>query len=131
MFDRLEIRVLPPNHRHGAQLRFRVNGEDLVEPAVGPEGYGPHAATMFPVDGPGPLRATEQPRRVELGQPECTGGCCGYLSAVVQRIDGVVMWSGWELPADATRPLEYTFEADQYETELARIEADPWWRAQA
>ncbi|MFH8384530.1 hypothetical protein ACH4E7_26910 [Kitasatospora sp. NPDC018058] len=26
--------------------------------------------------------------------------------------------------------LEFTFEAERYEAELARIEADPWWRPQ-
>ncbi|MET8629358.1 hypothetical protein ABZW30_37445 [Kitasatospora sp. NPDC004669] len=49
---------------------------------------------------------------------------------MVQRIGDIVMWSDRELPADATRPLEFTFEAEQYGAELARIEADPWWRPQ-
>ncbi|MFB7045110.1 hypothetical protein ACFCX7_03055 [Streptomyces microflavus] len=39
MFDRLEIKVLPPGPRYEAQLRFWVNGEDVVAGAVG-EGAG-------------------------------------------------------------------------------------------
>ncbi|MFH9352575.1 hypothetical protein [Kitasatospora sp. NPDC017646] len=131
MFDHLEIRVLPRGPRYAPQLRFRVNGEDVVEPAVGPGGCGPFSDDVFPADRPSPLRAGGQPHRVQLGQPECTGGCCGYLSAVVQRSENVVLWSDWLVPADAARPLEYAFDADQYDAELTRIEADPWWRRKA
>ncbi|WP_329569714.1 hypothetical protein [Kitasatospora sp. NBC_01266] len=128
MFDRLGIQVLAPGPRFAAQTRFWVNGEDLVEQAVGPGGYGPSAVSVFPVGRPGLLRATGEPRRVELGEPECTGGCCGFLSAVVQRFGNVVRWSDWEVPADGTRPLEFDFEADRYEAELARVEAPGWRR---
>ncbi|MFE3187089.1 hypothetical protein ACFXKR_40560 [Streptomyces violascens] len=44
MFDRLEIRVLSPGPRFAAQLRFWVNGEDVVDAAVGEGGRGPYAA---------------------------------------------------------------------------------------
>lgn len=74
MFDRLEIAVLPRGARFPAQLRFWVNGEDVVEQAVGPGGRGPLAAEALPAGLPGPLRATSEPRRVRLGEPECTGG---------------------------------------------------------
>lgn len=40
MFDRLEIRMLPQGPRFAAQLRFWVNGEDVVEAAVGKGGRG-------------------------------------------------------------------------------------------
>ncbi|KJS52429.1 hypothetical protein VM98_31500 [Streptomyces rubellomurinus subsp. indigoferus] len=123
MFDRLELRVV--TDRRSSQVRFLVNGEDVVEESIGPgtDGRGPSSVLLFPPDGPSPLRATEEPRRVVLGEPECTGGCCGYLSAVIRRIADVVLWSDWELPADATRPLEYTFDAAQYEAELTRAAA--------
>ncbi|MFF3601789.1 hypothetical protein [Kitasatospora indigofera] len=130
MFDRLEIRVLPPGRRFAAQARFWVNGEDVVEAAVSAGGRGPYAADVLPAEGPSPLRATGEPRCVELGEPECTGGCCGFLSVVVQRFGGIVQWSDWEVPYldTVTRPLEFHFDADEYDAELARAEADRSWQ---
>lgn len=61
MFDRLEIRVLPPGPRFAAQLRFWVNGEDMVEEAVGEGGRGPYAADVLPA---GPARCGPPSRRV-------------------------------------------------------------------
>ncbi|MFE0463901.1 hypothetical protein ACFW1A_32065 [Kitasatospora sp. NPDC058965] len=121
MFDRLEIRVLPQGPRFAPQLRFWINGEDVVAAAVLAGGRGPYASDLLPgdPDRPGPLAGTAGPRRVELGEPECTGGCCGFLSLVVQRLGGVVQWSDWEVPADGTRPLEYHFDAVAYDAELA------------
>lgn len=125
MFDRLEITVLPPGPRFSAQLRLWVNGEDVVGQAVGPGGRGPRAAEALPVGLPGPLRATSEPRRVQLGELECTGGCCGFLSVVVQRVGNVVQWSGWEAPRPEDRPFD--FDADEYDAEVTRAEADHGW----
>ncbi|MFE7615040.1 hypothetical protein [Streptomyces sp. NPDC057496] len=125
MFDRLEIRVLPPGPRFGAQLRFLVNGEDVVEGAVGEGGRGPFAADVLPIGDPSSLQATSEARRVELGEPECTGGCCGFLSVVVQRFGDIVQWSDWQVPyAPAAPPPEFHFDGSQYDTELARAETD-------
>ncbi|MES4886604.1 hypothetical protein [Streptomyces sp. NPDC096012] len=131
MFDRLEIRVLPRGPRFPAQLRFRVNGEDVVEQAVGTGGRGPLAAEALPFGLPSPLRATREPCRVRLGEPECTGGCCGFLSVVVQRIGDVVHWSDWQVPRVGARPSEFDFDASEYDAEVARAEADPWRRYSA
>ncbi|GHE35992.1 hypothetical protein ACFUZA_22115 [Streptomyces cellulosae] len=82
-------------------------------------------ATTKTAGRPSPLRATGEARRLELGEPECTGGCCGFLTVVVQRCGGIVQWSDWELPAKApTRLLDLHFDADQYDAEVARAEAD-------
>ena len=130
MLDQLEIRVLSPGPRFAAQLRFWVNGEDVVAGAVGEEGRGPFATDAVPVGLPSPLQATSEARRVELGEPECTGGCCGFLSVVVQQLGNIVHWSGWEVPyAPAALPLEFYFDASQYDAQLARLEADRWWLA--
>ncbi|WP_326721191.1 MULTISPECIES: hypothetical protein [unclassified Streptomyces] len=131
MFDRLEIAVLLPGPRFPAQLRLWVNDEDVVEQAVGAGGRGPLAAEALPVRLSSPLRATREPRRVQLGEPECTGGCCGFLSVVVQRIGDVVRWSDWQVPHRETRPLEFDFDASEYDAELTRAEAEPWWRFSA
>jgi len=133
MFDRLEIRVLPPGRRFAAQVRFWVNGEDLVEEAVGEGGRGPYADDALPGGRPSPLRATGEARRLELGEPNCTGGCCGFLTTVVQRIGDIVQWSDWEVPWEGHStmphpPPELHFDASQYDAEVARAEADRWWQ---
>ncbi|MFG2291707.1 hypothetical protein [Streptomyces sp. NPDC048603] len=132
MFDHLEIKVLPPG-RFPAQVRFWVNGEDVVEVAVGDGGRGPYAADALPADLPSPLRATGEARRLELGEPDCTGDCCGFLAVVVQRFGEIVQWSDWEVPWAVHSPMPYPppelhFDASQYDAEVARAEADRWWQ---
>lgn len=124
MFDQLEIRVLPNGIRWPAQARPWVNGEDVVRSSVGDGGRGPLTAYTFPTGRSGILNATTEARRIELGEPECTGGCCGYLSLVVQRIGTVVQWSDWDVPPTGVRPPEFHFDADQYDSELARAGED-------
>ncbi|MCQ9131914.1 hypothetical protein [Streptomyces hilarionis] len=128
MFDRLEIRVVPPGPRFAAQLRFWVNGEDVIEGVVQEGGRGPFAADVFPAGRPSPLRATGEGRRLELGEPECTGGCCGFLSVVVRRFGDVVRWSDWEVPQPGSPPTELHFDAGRYDVEVARAEADRRWQ---
>ncbi|GAA1406773.1 hypothetical protein GCM10009639_54960 [Kitasatospora putterlickiae] len=136
MFDHLEIRVVPPGPRSAAQVRFRINGEDVIAEAVREGGRGPYTADVLPAGRPSPLRATGEARRLNLGEPECTGGCCGYLTVVVRRFGKVVRWSDWEMPresplAPGPRPLpQLHFDASQYDAELARAEADRSWQAQ-
>ena len=120
MFNRLEVSVLPPGPRWAAQLRFRIDGEDVVAEAVGEGGRGPFAEEALPADGHGVLRATGEGHRAVLGEPECTGGCCGWLSVFVRRHGGVVEWSDWRVPTDQVRPPAFCFDADQYDAELAR-----------
>lgn len=120
MFDRLEISVLPPGPRYPARLRIQVNGEDVVEQAAGAFARGPLVAEALLAGGADSLHATAEERWVELGAPECTGECCGFLTVTVQRLGGVVQWSGWDVPAGGTRPPEFHFDADEYDAELAR-----------
>ncbi|MGW1130582.1 hypothetical protein [Streptomyces griseoluteus] len=129
MFDRLEIEVLPPGPRFAAQLRFWVNGEDVIEGAVYAGGRGPFAADVLPAGRPSLLRAATAARRLELGEPECTGGCCGFLSVGVQRFGDIVQWSDWKVPhVPVSAPPEFHFDAGQYDAEVARAEADRWWQ---
>lgn len=120
MVDRLAISVVSPGPRFGACLRFLVNGEDVVgEGGRGLFAVGPAGAEL------GPLRGTGEALRVELGEPECSGGCCAFLSVVVQRFGGVVQWSDWQVPYGEVAPPELHFDADRYDAELARVDAGP------
>ncbi|MEV6781147.1 hypothetical protein [Streptomyces sp. NPDC051098] len=124
MFNRLQVGVLPPGHRWPAQAQLRIDGEDAVAQLMGEGGRGPLADDVLPPGGLGPLWATGEGRRVELGEPECTGGCCGFLSVFVQRHGDVVEWSDWQTPGDEPRPPEFHFEADLYDAELTRALAE-------
>ncbi|MEV5295388.1 hypothetical protein AB0K64_29695 [Streptomyces sp. NPDC053741] len=130
MFDRLEIRVLPARTRSDTEVRFWVNGEDLVQTVFGEDGRGPYAADALPAGSPSLLRATGQARRLELGEPHCTGGCCGFLAVAVQRVGESVQWSSWEIPrgtgALEPQPPELHFDASQYDAEVARAESARW-----
>ncbi|MFE9726513.1 hypothetical protein ACFYQ5_23680 [Streptomyces sp. NPDC005794] len=120
MFNRLEVSVLPPGPRWAAQLSFRIDGEEVVAAAIGEGGRGPFVEEALPAQGQGPLWAIGEGRRAVLGEPECTGGCCGYLSVFVQRHGGIVGWSDWQVPVDAAHPPVFHFDADQYDAELTR-----------
>ncbi|WP_206324893.1 MULTISPECIES: hypothetical protein [unclassified Streptomyces] len=124
MFDRLEISFAPVSFESHRLVRLRVNGEDVVDDGAGPGARGLGVDRMFPLDAPSPLRATSEPRRVDLGEPDCTGGCCGFLSAVVRRHGDVVQWTEWLVPDGESRPPELDFEADAYDAELTRAEAE-------
>lgn len=124
MFDRLEISFQAASFESHRLVRLCVDGEDVVEEGAGPGARGLGVDRMFPLGAPSPLRATPEPRRVDLGEPDCTGGCCGFLSAVVQRHGDVVQWTEWLVPAGESRPPELDFEADAYDAELDRAEAE-------
>ncbi|WP_333740571.1 hypothetical protein [Streptomyces sp. IBSBF 2806] len=129
MFNRLEVVVLPPGPRWAARLQFWIDGQEVVAGAVGEGGRGPFAAEALPADGHSPLWATFEGRRVVLGEPECTAGCCGRLSVFVQRHGGVVEWSDWQVPVDQARPPTFHFDADQYDGEVTRALGDRWGQA--
>ncbi|MFI1439693.1 hypothetical protein [Streptomyces fructofermentans] len=129
MFNRLEISVLPPGPRWAALLQFRIDGEELVTEAVGEGGRGPFAEEALPARGPGPLWVTGEGRRVVMGEPECTGGCCGHLSAFVQRHGGIVEWSDWQVPRGRAGLPAFHFDAGQYDAELTRALTDRRWQS--
>ncbi|MFG2540140.1 hypothetical protein ACGFU4_33390 [Streptomyces sp. NPDC048511] len=130
MFDR-EIRVLSARPLADTQLRFWVNGEDLIDAAFGEGGRGPYAADALSAGSLSSFQATGGARRLELGEPHCTGGCCGFLAVVVQRVGEIVQWSDWEIPWGASAlalqlPPELRFDASRYDAEVARAEAARW-----
>ncbi|MEU4119655.1 hypothetical protein AB0F71_34805 [Kitasatospora sp. NPDC028055] len=120
MFNRIELGVEPQGRRWVPLVRVWIDGAEVVAEAVGAGGRGPFADEVLPAEGDGLLHATADPRRVVLGEPECTGGCCGFVSVVVRRCGGIVEWSDWEVPYEAARLPDFHFDADQYDAELAR-----------
>ncbi|MFD3499386.1 hypothetical protein ACFWWT_30230 [Streptomyces sp. NPDC058676] len=128
MFNRFEVRALPPGTRWAAQLQLWIDGEDVVAQVVGAGGRGPLVEEALLPSGRSSLWATGQGRRVVLGEPECTGGCCGALSVFVQRHGRIVEWSDWQVPDGEAQPPAFHFDADQYDAELARVSADRSWR---
>jgi hypothetical protein len=127
MLNRLQIHVLPPGPRYATQLRFWVDGCDVVEDAVDEGGAGVFASSLLCDDRLDLLAATPDGRRVRLGEPDCTGGCCGYLTTMVRRDGETVVWSDWEGPHPDRLPTAFHFSADQYDAELARVAGDRWW----
>ncbi|WP_326570588.1 hypothetical protein OIE69_04345 [Actinacidiphila glaucinigra] len=65
-----------------------------------------------------------------MGEPECTGGCCGHLSVRLLRSGGLVEWADWRGPF-VQPPPELHFDVRQYDAELARARADRWWERSA
>ncbi|MGW3120989.1 hypothetical protein ACWDBW_28215 [Streptomyces sp. NPDC001107] len=129
MVNRLEVSALPPGVRWAAQSQLLFDGEDVVAEAVGAGGRGPFAQEAPAGDDHGALWANGEGRRVVLGEPECTGGCCGYLSVFVQRHGGIVEWSDWRVPSGKVRPPAFCLDADQYDAELTRALTELRWQA--
>ncbi|MFD7452605.1 hypothetical protein [Kitasatospora sp. NPDC059827] len=120
MFNRIELGVEPQGRRWTPLVRVWIDGAEVVAEAVGTGGRGPFAAEVLPGEGDGLLHASGEARRVVLGEPECTGGCCGFVSVVVRRCGGIVEWSDWEVPYESARLPDFHFDAAQYDAELAR-----------
>ncbi|MET7959612.1 hypothetical protein [Micromonospora zamorensis] len=74
------------------------------------------------------LHADLEPHEVRLAEAECTEGCCGALYVTIQRCGDDVVWRDWRDPDDfhLTVPT-FTFDAAQYDAEVARAESDHTW----
>ncbi|MFF0753213.1 hypothetical protein [Streptomyces sp. NPDC004267] len=129
---RLRIEVLsrdPADLTERVETRFLIDGRPLV-----PEVFG-RGAGHPPEDflDTGALRATEEPREVQLAEAWCTEGCCGALYVTVVREGGTVVWRDWRrparLPSGAPAPVlpAYRFDAAAYDAELARAAGDERW----
>jgi len=123
MSNRLEIKTLPPGSRWAAQVRLLIDGKDVVAEPVGEGGHGPFVEEALPANSRSPLWAIAEGRRVVLGEPECTGGCCGHLSVFVRRHGDIVEWSDWQVPEGEAQLPAFHFEARQYDAEVTRASA--------
>ncbi|WP_345116043.1 hypothetical protein [Streptomyces drozdowiczii] len=140
---RTRARVLRSSCAPSAPLRIEVHHRDPDDPAVVearilvdglpivPDYFG-----KGPANGPeelldtGLLRATDEPREVQLAEAYCTEDCCGALYVTVRRDGDQVVWSGWRcpVPPGGKRELpELRFDAAAYDAEIARAESDEGW----
>ncbi|MFD3376528.1 MULTISPECIES: hypothetical protein [unclassified Streptomyces] len=113
--------------RPAAEVRPLIDGADVLK-EVHPEGL---AVSCDRWKGPAeswPLAVTEEPRRIMITEPTCTAGCCGALYVTMRREGDQVIWDAWENTSDITAvPMDFRFDAAQYEAELARAAADRSW----
>jgi hypothetical protein len=110
-----------------AEVRPLIDGVDVLK-EVHPEGVAPSCRHWTGPAESRPLAVTEEPRRVMITEPVCTAGCCGALYVTMRREGDRVIWDAWEnTGTNAAVPAALSFDAAQYEAELARAAADRSW----
>ncbi|MFE9853754.1 hypothetical protein [Streptomyces sp. NPDC005780] len=126
---RIEVAERDPLEPGTVEARIVVDGRPLV-PAV--FGRGAVHSPEWLLDS-GRLRATEEPREVELAEAYCSEGCCGALYVTIRRDGGEVVWSDWRCPPPPQSALhvrsipELRFDAAAYDAEVRRAENDHTW----
>lgn len=123
---RIAVHERDPGDSGAVEARVLVDGRPLV-----PDYFG-HGPAHSPEEllFPGTLRATGEPREVQLAEAYCTEGCCGALYVTVRRDGDQVVWSGWRcpVPPGGKRELpELRFDAAAYDAEIARASDDESW----
>ncbi|MER5279654.1 hypothetical protein ABT025_28515 [Streptomyces sp. NPDC002809] len=126
---RIETVVRDPIDSGEIEVRVLIDGRPLV-----PEAFGRGAANSpeWLLDS-GRLRATEEPREVQLAEAYCTEGCCGALHVTIRRDGDEVIWSDLRCPLPPASPLyvreipEFRFDGAAYDAEISRAENDHAW----
>ncbi|MEU9860781.1 hypothetical protein AB0D99_07895 [Streptomyces sp. NPDC047971] len=124
---RVEVAVRDPADPDVAETRILVGGRPVL-----PEAFdlGPGNAPEELLDS-GRLRATSEPREVQLAEAYCTEGCCGALSVTVRREGDQVVWRDWRRTQAGRRGQPqlpaYRFDGAAYDTEISRAENDHSW----
>ncbi|MGW4381502.1 hypothetical protein [Kitasatospora sp. NPDC004531] len=120
--NRLELRIDDASGGDRVELRFLVDGRDVLESGFAEGHLGPHPAALL---GPySPLLPGPEPHEVQLHIAGCGEDCCGALYATVRRDGGSVVWDGWRNPRIEGLDLPaYRFDAGRYLAELDRAGA--------
>ncbi|QKW07921.1 hypothetical protein HUT18_17520 [Streptomyces sp. NA04227] len=137
---RIEVVVNDPAKRQSVQARILVDGRPLIPAAFR---IGAALGPAYVLDG-GKLRATAEPRTVQLAVADCAEGCCGGFGVTIRHDAddaddadevGEVVWElrrtlPWSKP-DALELgpvlLTHRFDSAAYDAEIARAEADHSW----
>lgn len=81
-----------------------------------------------PIPGLRALRATDEPREVQLAEADCTEGCCGALYVTIRRDADEVVWGQWRNTGNIYQKfVEVRFDASAYDAELRRATDDQSW----
>ncbi len=126
---RIETVVRDPIDSDTVEVRILIDGRPLVAEVFG---RGPAHSPEWLLDS-GRLRATEEPREVQLAEAYCTEGCCGALHVTIRRDGDEVVWSDWRCPSPPASPLhvreipELRFDGAAYDAEITRAENDHTW----
>ncbi len=123
---RAEATVRDPADPDAVEVRLLIDGRPLVPEAFG---KGPANSPEYLLDS-GRLRATVEPREVQLAEAYCTEGCCGALYVTICREDDQVVWRDWRRPPTRhprAELTEYRFDAAEYDAEIERAENDRSW----
>ncbi|MGW0434511.1 hypothetical protein ACWDV4_18480 [Micromonospora sp. NPDC003197] len=125
--SRISIRVAVADPEYAGAVETRVLVEDrpiVVESFTA----GPAESPEYLLGLDHRLHADIEPHEVRLAEAECTEGCCGALYVTIQRHGDKVVWRDWRDPdtPDLTIPT-FTFDAAQYDAEIARAESDHTW----
>ncbi|MBQ0983590.1 hypothetical protein KBZ10_03395 [Streptomyces sp. F63] len=129
--NRLSVHVVVPDPAGppGVQTRVLVDGRPLIAAAFADGPPNPPEYLL----GRGLLRASGEPRRVQLAEAWCTEGCCGALYVTISRQGDTVVWRNWEAPAgspsepDRPEPPELRFHVAHYDAEITRAQNDHGW----
>ncbi|MEU5875260.1 hypothetical protein AB0A73_27315 [Glycomyces sp. NPDC047369] len=122
----LAVRVSVPQPSTGAELRTHLlfDGVPFVEAHFQRGHPGRPEAVLQ--DGRG-LAALAEPRDVNIGDTGCVEECCGAVRAVISRAGAVVEWEVRDTGRAEAPTVRFTFEADQYDAEVARAAVDFDW----
>jgi hypothetical protein len=122
----IRFTVPTPSSREDVRPHFLVDGVPLVEQLYD-RGYADSPERLLQ-RGMG-LRASPEARDVRLAEGYCVEECCGALRAEIHRDEsaGLVIWDVRDTGKPRRDPIRFTFEADAYDAEIARAEADFRW----
>ncbi|MFF1707142.1 hypothetical protein [Streptomyces sp. NPDC058252] len=127
---RVEVVAGDPVDREPVETRILLDGRPVV-PAFFARGSA-HSPDFLLDDGQ--LRAGSEPREVQLAEAYCTEGCCGALYVTIRRDGDQVVWENWRRPSTMPGSWEpapelaaHRFDAEAYDTEIARAETDRSW----
>lgn len=123
---RVEVTVRDPADLETVETRLLIDGRPLI-----PEAFGKGSANTpeYLLDS-GRLRASAEPREVQLSEAYCTEGCCGALYVIIHREGDQVVWRDWRRPPTRQPQVElpeYRFDAADYDTEIERAKKDRSW----
>ncbi|MEU6075416.1 hypothetical protein [Micromonospora sp. NPDC047074] len=121
----IRVAVADPVYAGAVETRIFVDGRPVV---VETFTAGPAESPEYLLGLDHRLRADVEPHEVRLAEADCTEGCCGALHVTIQRRGDEVVWRDWRNPDAPGLVLPaYTFDAAQYDAEIARAESDHSW----